>query len=83
MDDILLQQARRVRDWLAERYLHLPGVTLIDIGYTGSANDNRGADRFPVIRIHVTDKATLQSLDLPKEVEGIPIQVMIADYKLE
>lgn len=80
VDDARLKQAIQARDRLAERYLHLPGVNVIDIGY---ATDNPDSTGSLVIRIHVKDVATLKTLDLPKQDGGIPIQVMISDYKLE
>ena len=80
VDESLLKQAIQARDWLAERYLHLPGVSVIDIGY---ATENPASAGSLVIRIHVRDEATLKTLDLPKEAKGIPIQVMISNYKLE
>jgi len=80
VDDPLSIQVIQARDWLAERYLHLPGVSLIDIGY---ATDNPKSTRSLVIRIHLSDEATLNTLDLPKQVGGIPIEVMVSNYKLE
>lgn len=79
-DDTLMKMAIQVRDTLVKRYLHIPGVSVIDIGIIPGEGE---ATPVPVVRIHVKDKATLKTLDLPKRIQGIPIQTMISDYKLE
>jgi len=79
-DEALMKKAIQVRDALVKRYLHLPGVSVIEIGYS---TENSETDRAPVVRIHVKNETILKTLEFPKMIEGIPIQVMVSDYKLE
>jgi hypothetical protein len=79
-DDPRMRQALQARDWLAGRYLHLPEVTLIDIGYQANG---RGSQRDLVVRVHVKDQAAAERLHLPGEANGVPVQVVIANYQLE
>jgi hypothetical protein len=78
--DPRLTQAIQVRDELAHRYLHLSGVSLIDIGFDP---DSQGPSRTPVVRVHVKDEATRMALDIPKAAGDIPIQVIVSNFKLE
>ncbi len=79
-DDPRVKQAVQVRDQLTRQYLHLPGVSLIDIGY---APEGQGEARTLVVRIHVKDEATLMALGVPAAINEIPIQVLVSNYELE
>ncbi len=79
-DDPRIKLAAQVRDQLARLYLHMSGVSLIDIGYDDE--DPQGT-RTLVVRIHVKDEATLMALEAPKSVNEIPIQVLVSNYELE
>jgi hypothetical protein len=74
------RQAILVRDWLANRYLSIHGVKLIDIGYTSNP---KAPGRQVVVRIHVEDEDTRKSIHFPESMRGIPIQVLVGDIKLE
>lgn len=75
-------KARRARDKLAEQFLHHPEVSLIDIGYDPEAENEEKAQRI-VLRVHVRRPLTREALGLPAEIEGLPVRVVVADYKLE
>lgn len=75
-----MQKAIQVRNLLAERYLHLPEVSAIDIGY---ASHEAESPPTLVVRIHVKDQETLKSLDVPEAVMEIPIQVILSNNQLE
>ena len=64
---------------LARRFAGRPGVTGIDIGIDpayGKANP----DSPVVLRIHVA-RGAVGPLDLPAEVDGIPVRVVTGDYR--
>lgn len=73
-----IERARRVRDLVAERMLQRPEVSLVDIGY-----DPEGAStpQRPVVRVHVRRRDI--ELDLPDEIDGVPVRVMTGNYRLE
>lgn len=70
-------RARQARDQLAAQVLTHPDVSLIDIGL-----DAQDASDTPVLRVHVrqSDGATL---NIPSEVDGIPVRVIYGDYELQ
>jgi hypothetical protein len=74
----------RARDKLVSQYIYHPDVTLIDIGFP--LEDNRETKE-SVLRIHVKDRwmksSSVQRTAFPKEVDGIPVIVILGDYKLE
>lgn len=78
----LWTRARKVRDKLADQLLGHPEVSLIDIGYD---TDPGLVDPYKhiVIRVHVKRPAAKVSVEVPAEIDGIPVQVIIAGYKLE
>ncbi len=80
IDDPLMKQAIRVRDDLARRYLPRPGVSLVEISFTSAG---QGSPRTPVVRVHVKDDETRAALDIPELVGGIPVQVLVSNFKLE
>ncbi len=82
VNDEFWSNARQVRDQLASKLLDNPVVSLIDIGYDLRDDDEEAFSRIGV-RVHVRDKSAIESLDLPSEVEGIPVFVVLADYKPE
>jgi|WetSurMetagenome_2_1015567.scaffolds.fasta_scaffold864275_2 hypothetical protein len=74
--DALLHKAL---EKLSGEFLHHPDVSLIDIGFKNQAG--RFTDEV-VLRIHVRRAiATNDNGPFPKEVDGIPVIVMVADYK--
>ena len=75
-------KARRARDKLADQFLDHPEVSLIDIGYEVNAQGQKISDHL-VLRIHVRLPSTGEMLNLPAEIDSIPIQVVVADYRLE
>ena len=64
---------------LSSEFLHHPDVSLIDIGFRiqgASLTDD------VVLRIHVRRPvSTNDNAPFPKEVDGIPVIVIFADYK--
>ena len=77
-DSEFFAKARQARDKLADQFLSHPEVTLIDIGY--KVGPSKPIEQL-VLRVHVRQPADQQALSLPKEVDGIPVQVVIGDYR--
>ena len=50
-------------------------VGLIDLG----SDPGRAG---PVLRVHVRNAAALSRLGLPAEVDGVPVRVIVADYRV-
>jgi hypothetical protein len=75
-------KARRARDKLADQFLKHPDVGLIDIGYDLDAKSGEDTERI-VLRVHVGRSLTREMLGLPAEIDGIPVRVVVADYRLE
>lgn len=71
-------EVRRARETLADRYLEDPDVRLIDVG----SEPGEGKER-TVLRVHVRDAAARSRLGLPENVDGIPVRVVVADYRCE
>jgi hypothetical protein len=69
--------ARRARDKLAQLVGDDPAISLIDIG----KDETRESDS-PVLRVHVRT-GTTPSLDIPDNVNGIPVRVISGGYELE
>ncbi len=75
-------KARRAHDKLTNQFLDHPDVSLIDIGYDLDPAGGEATERI-VLRVHVRRSLARESLDLPEEIDGIPIRVVVADYRLE
>jgi hypothetical protein len=76
------RQARRARDELADQLLDHPDVSLIDIGYDPDRKGGEATERI-VLRVHVRRSLDREALGLPEEIDGIPVRVVVADYRLE
>lgn len=77
------EKARRSQQWLVEKYLSHPDVSMIDIGYP----DEAGNSEQIVLRIHVRDSwyATdpQQRMAFPEQVDGIPVRVVRGEYRTD
>jgi hypothetical protein len=77
-------RARRARDKLADQFLDHPDVSLIDIGYA-LERDERTEE--VVLRIHVRERwmkaKPEERVTFPKQVDGVPVVVMLGEYRLE
>ncbi|MDZ7288914.1 MAG: hypothetical protein ONB44_04000 [candidate division KSB1 bacterium] len=67
-------KARRVRDQLFAQLRDHPDVSLIDIGM-----DPEGTSSTPVVRVHLR-RGDASRLNLPREIDGIPVRVIHGDY---
>jgi hypothetical protein len=74
-----LQRVRQALDKLVERYIHHPNVSLIDMGFDP---DPAGSEQV-VLRVHVRGLNAEEALDLPQEVDGIPVRRVSGDYRPE
>lgn len=74
------ERARQARDKLAAQWLNHPAVSLIDLGY--DPQDNAPAQHI-VLRVHLRRPEAEPDLGLPAEIDGIPVRVIIAGYRLE
>ncbi len=75
-------RARRARNKLADQFLSHAEVSLIDIGYDLEA-EGKAESKEIVLRVHVRQPATKETLGLPAEIDNIPVRVIVADYRLE
>jgi len=75
-------KARQARDKLTDQLLNHPGVSLIDIGYEVNEKGQKISNHI-VLRVHIRQASIRETLKLPAEIEGVPVRVVIADYKLE
>ena len=74
-DSVFWAEARQARDKLAAQILSHPNVSMIDIG-----EDPDGVITTPVLRVHVRS-SDVSGLDIPNEVDGIPVRVIRGDYR--
>jgi len=70
-------RARQARDTLVEQVLRHPDVSIVDIG-----EDPDGVSSTPVLRVHVR-QGDVSGLQVPDEVDSIPVRVIRGDYRLE
>jgi hypothetical protein len=75
VDDEKSASLEEARDALAAQLLDRPDVVMIDIG----RDEVHGG---PVLRVHARCFAG-DLTGIPPEVEGIPVQVLSGDYRLE
>jgi hypothetical protein len=69
-------------DQLSSKYLTHPQVSLIDYGLGDSGSGlEKSKSATPSLRIHLREKA--RETDFPKEVDGIPVSLVQANYRLE
>jgi hypothetical protein len=64
-------------DQLSSKYLTHPQVSLIDYGI----GLEKSKSATPSLRIHLREKAP--ETDFPKEIDGIPVSLVHANYRLE
>lgn len=76
------EQAQRALDKLAGQFLSHPAVSLIDMGFDPQTSPD---DQSPglVLRVHLRPGARLEGLNLPTQVDGIPVRTIMANYHLE
>ena len=75
MDDQRSASLEEARDTLAAQLLDRPDVMMVDIG----RDEAHGG---LVLRVHVRRSAG-DLTGIPLDVEGIPVQVLSGDYRLE
>ena len=75
-------RARHARDKLVDHFINHPDVNLIDIGYDLNAEGGEATERV-VLRVHVRQSLAREALGLPVEIDGIPVRVVVADYRLD
>jgi hypothetical protein len=84
LDSEFWHRARRARDKLAAQFLNHPDVTLIDIGY--AYEEGQRTDQI-ALRIHVHERwmkaKPEERVTFPEQVDGIPVAVMLGEYRLD
>jgi hypothetical protein len=75
LDDQDLASLEKARDTLVAELLDRPDVVMIDV----SKDEAHGV---PVLRVHVRGTAGAPT-GIPSEIDGIPVQVLSGDYRLE
>jgi hypothetical protein len=82
-DSEFWEKAYRARDKLVQKFLHHPNVSLIDIGL---APDQDTGTESIVLRIHIKEgwkeADENDQISFPKQIEGIPVVVVLGDYRL-
>jgi hypothetical protein len=73
-------KAIQALDQLANQFLSRPEVTLIDLGKEGEKGQPAEA---LVLRVHVRQPVNKQGLGLPDEVNGLPVRVVVGEYRLQ
>ena len=71
-------KARQARDQLADQFLSHPDVTLIDLSDEREKGQPTGQ---LILRVHVRQPVNKQVLGLPDEVNGLPVRVVIGEYR--
>ena len=73
-------RVRQAQSKLVNRFLSHPEVSLIDIGYDLDSKGKDAPNRI-VLRVHVRFPSTRERLNLPSEIDDIPVRVVVADYE--
>jgi hypothetical protein len=71
----------QARDKLIDQFLTRPEVHLIDIGYN-PCSDKSAAGHI-VLQIHLRREASRWLVDLPSQIDDIPVRVVIADRQAQ
>lgn len=77
-----MEQARRAAEKIEEQFLFHPLVSLIDVGNDPSPAKDANPSR-PVVRVHLRKPVSRQIMNLPDDVDGVPVRIIIANYSLE
>lgn len=77
-----LEMARLAMERIEQGYLFHPLVSAIDIGPDPSSESSSGQGRLAV-RVHLRRPADPGQIDLPDDVDGVPVRIIIADYEPE
>jgi len=72
-----MSEATAAKEMLVRQLESRAGVRLVDIGAETVPGT---ADRRLILRVHVQNAS---DLGLPPEINGIPVRVVVADYRLE
>jgi hypothetical protein len=78
-DSARLERAQRARERLARVVGGDPHVTGVDIG----AEPAPVGEPTVVLRVHVSRRAPPGKPAIPKQVDGFPVRIVPADYRLE
>lgn len=73
-----LERARQAQKKIIAQFLGHPDVQLIDIGL-----DPQQQTKEIVIRVHVKQSVQDESLQIPEEVDGVPVRIIRSDIHLE
>jgi len=74
------QHANQARQKLSLQLSGRPEVSLVDLGL--NPKDSAGSKEI-FLRVHLRHAVDIHRLNLPAEVDGLPVIVIIADYGLE
>jgi hypothetical protein len=84
LDDERMDRLRAARDRLSEQLIGHAGIGLIDIGL---ARVRDQPAPLVALRVHVSrrwaDEHSLEQAGFPKEIDGVPVVIMIGDYRPE
>jgi hypothetical protein len=71
-----VQHAQKVHEKVVERYRYEPGIVFIE---RGRGEETIGGYTTETINICVADEETIARLDLPDEIEGIPVTIEVGE----
>jgi hypothetical protein len=75
-----LDEATRIKAAIEGDWMKRPGVTGMDVGYR--LVEGKPTDQV-AIRVYVDNLATTQNqLDLPSEIEGVPVEIVERRFEL-
>jgi hypothetical protein len=77
-DETFQTRAARAQSKLVEQVIDHPEVTLVD---TGRDLEHPASPDRIVLRVHVRRAITRSELGLPNEIDGIPVALVVADYR--
>lgn len=73
---------RRALEELRRRVAGRDGITGTDLSYDPALGPP-GEPAAMVLRVHVARGASVQALDLPREIDGVPVRVVVGEYGME
>jgi hypothetical protein len=75
-----LEEATRIKESVEVEWLRLPGVTGIDVAYSGQTGTEQSQ---PVIRVYVAnlEDARRRSI-VPSEIQGVPVVLIEKRFRL-
>lgn len=78
-----LRRAQRARERLARLVEGDPRVAGVDVGFEPMPEGGRLGAPTLILRVHVSRQNPPEKLAIPEEVDGFPVRIIAADYRVE